>query len=364
MQQDGGTVPDDLPGGAFWTDAAFTAAVYPELPHLRRTVRRVVSGRVDLDEIEQRVLIRLWQRWPQVAALAPAARCGWVRTTAKRMVWDEARRLDREPVDWFFAVPEDTRVGSDVADTYAAREEVRGVFAAIRRLDRRDRVLLLDRAFTDDSVRDLAHRHDMTEGQVRKRLTRVRARLADSRSHAGFLGGAVVRVKVAWWLRTRRVDPVGWGAPTTAISMAMTGVLLATGVPSADATPLGGAPRVEHRGVGADDQPDRPGAAGSAAARRPARPDLAGRSGTGDAAKRTASQPGGTARVGACLVDGTCVAAGASSPDPASPSYTPGDEVYVDLPAPVGRVGVTQNRVPVCGTLPTLPPPLGCEHHP
>jgi transposase-like protein len=118
-----------------------------------------------------------------------------------------------------------------VADTFAAREDVRTVLANLDRLDRGDRVLVLASAFGGDTSRDLARRYGITEGALRQRLARARRRLNDPR-RGGLVAPFAVKARVARWLHGRRLDPTPSSAATTALSAAMTGVLIVAVAPS------------------------------------------------------------------------------------------------------------------------------------
>lgn len=320
----------------------------------RRPLRRMVeqvSGTVDVDDVEQEFVLRAFQHRGRVLAFDATDRCRWSRTVARNIAFKMFRTTGH--VDLVPQVPDEALVSPDLLDLHVAAEERRRLLAALAELDSDTRQLVIARAVDRERYGVLAERFDASADTLRARYSRALDRLRASLAQT-----ALTVVPARWLLRPARqaeqVARFGGGFPV-AVSTVMVGVLALTIAMPAGSGPLGTPPaeaavpatplaRPSTTVLVRDEAPPRPGRSVSSPRARSATPVV----------RRDHGGRRSTARAQVCVGD-HCASV------PGDPEY-PGDEVFVDAPEPIGRVGVQQNDVPACDVVPNLGP-AGCERH-
>ena len=322
----------------------------------RRPLRRMVeqvSGAADPDDVEQEFVLRAFQHRGRVLAFDSDDRCRWSRTVARNIAFKMFRTAG--DVELVAQVPGDALVAPDVLDLHVAAEERARLLAALAELDPETQQLVIARAVNRERYGALGERFDASAATLRARYARALERLRASLAQA-----ALMAVPARWVFRPPSVERVarfGSGFPA-AVSTVMVGVLALTlGLPGG-AGPLATPPaeaampalRLEARPP-ASTPPDGVEIERAAAGRTPSR------SGTASAIPPKARREGDRAPKGRAWV---CVNDHCASV-PGDPDQ-PGDELFVDAPEPVGRVGLQQGDVPACDVVPNLGP-AGCERH-
>ena len=125
--------------------------------------RRILGPGARADDAAQEAIIRAWRHWDRRSH--PDAVSGWVRTIARREAYRIAGHERRETLTDALEAPpcDDASRGIEAVD----------LRSALRRIDRRDRQLLLARYWQELPHAETARRLGLTEATVRVRLHRL-----------------------------------------------------------------------------------------------------------------------------------------------------------------------------------------------
>lgn len=341
---------------------AFEDLLRAEGPALRRMVEQV-SGSVDPDDVQQEFVLRAYRYRHRFLALPTRGeRCAWSRTVARNIAFKMFGETAQE--DCVAEVREDALVEPDVLDLAIAGEERRALTDALAALDPGTRHLVVERAVYDTPYTVISEELGQDVSVLRKRYERARETLRLS------ITRAVLTVVPARWL-IRPARPANDVARTAgypvAVSTVMAGVLAFT-----FAMPQGSGPLGTPRSEAAETPPPR------ASLHVPEETTdvdraLGRRSDPVVGSPRPHSvpvhRPGDgppEPPVRACIKSQTtnvCIPNEEGDDD----DVIEGDELYVEGPEPVGRVGVKQAGVKLCDTVPVITVPdvgsAGCERH-
>jgi RNA polymerase sigma-70 factor, ECF subfamily len=125
--------------------------------------RRILGPGARADDAAQEAIIRAWRNWDRRSH--SDAVLAWVRTIARREAYRIAGQARRE-------TPTDQLEATSCEDD-ARRIDAVDVRCALRRIDRRDRQLLLARYWQELPHAETARRLGLTEATVRVRLHRL-----------------------------------------------------------------------------------------------------------------------------------------------------------------------------------------------
>ena len=153
--------------------------------YLRYIAFSILGNESDCDEIENDTYLRAWNSIPPekpcslkgyLASLCRNLACNRykAKNTQKRgepeLALDELGECLPDPSS------------HDLADRFALREAIESF---LRSLDRRDRIIFLQRYFYNCPIRDIAKRHGMKESAVTMLLFRTRSKLKDKLTKEG-----------------------------------------------------------------------------------------------------------------------------------------------------------------------------------
>ena len=130
--------------------------------------RRILGPGARADDAAQEAIIRAWRYWDRRAHSDAVA--AWVRTIARREAYRIAGQAPRETLT-------DDLDACSCDDLQARRIDAVDLRSALRRIDRRDRQLLLARYWQELPHAETARRLGMTEATVRVRLHRLHNQL-------------------------------------------------------------------------------------------------------------------------------------------------------------------------------------------
>lgn len=158
-------------------DAAFERQ-FAELASLAyRVAYRIVGDRDHASEIAQETLARAFVRWPRVRERST----GWVATVATNLALDHARRRTRQEAGRSTHPPVPDDVDSRALDATLDRAEL---IAALRRLPRRQREVVVLRYLADLSEAEVARTLGCSPGAVKthahRGLAAMRAALTET----------------------------------------------------------------------------------------------------------------------------------------------------------------------------------------
>ena len=163
-------VPRSVSGEA--SDRQFRAWVEPHLPVMRRVAAREV-GSAGADDVVQEALIRAWRRRE---TFDPER--GTPRTWLLAIVLDRARRQARLASRWSLRVIDDEpEPDGKPAPGLTGIAQRLDLEAAIRRLARRQRQVIVLHYLADLSVEEIALVLDISAGSVKTHLRQARLRL-------------------------------------------------------------------------------------------------------------------------------------------------------------------------------------------
>jgi RNA polymerase sigma-70 factor (sigma-E family) len=149
-------------------------AAFPDLAAIGyRVAFRILGDRSDAEEVTQEALARAYARWAAVADHAEP----WVATVAANLAIGRWRK--RRP-----SVPMVPEHGSAVAADSLVLERL-GLVAALRRLPRRQREVVVLRYLADLSEADVAAQLSTSVGSVKQHAHRGLARLRHELEVAG-----------------------------------------------------------------------------------------------------------------------------------------------------------------------------------
>jgi RNA polymerase sigma factor (sigma-70 family) len=126
--------------------------------------RRILGAGHRADDAAQEAIIRAWRHWDRRAH--SDAVVAWVRTIARREAYRIASQAPRE-------TPTDELEPGSCDDADAQRIDAVDLRSALRRIDARDRQLLLARYWQELPHAETARRLGLTEATVRVRLHRL-----------------------------------------------------------------------------------------------------------------------------------------------------------------------------------------------
>jgi RNA polymerase sigma-70 factor (ECF subfamily) len=130
--------------------------------------RRILGPGARADDAAQEAIIRAWRHWERRSHSDAVA--AWVRTIARREAYRIAGHASRETL-----TAELEACSHD--DPHAGRIDAVDLRSALRRIDRRDRQLLLARYWQELPHAETARRLGLTEATVRVRLHRLHNQL-------------------------------------------------------------------------------------------------------------------------------------------------------------------------------------------
>ena len=130
--------------------------------------RRILGSGARADDAAQEAVIRAWRHWERRSH--SDAVVAWVRTIARREAYRIASRRPRETL-----TDEIEACSSD--DAQVGRIDAVDLRSALRRIDSRDRQLLLARYWQELPHAETARRLGLTEATVRVRLHRLHNQL-------------------------------------------------------------------------------------------------------------------------------------------------------------------------------------------
>jgi RNA polymerase sigma-70 factor (ECF subfamily) len=126
--------------------------------------RRILGPGARADDAAQEAIIRAWRHWDRRSHQDAVA--AWVRTIARREAYRIAGQAPRETLTGELEA-------SSGDDAQATRIDAVDLRSALRRIDRRDRQLLLARYWQELPHAETARRLGLTEATVRVRLHRL-----------------------------------------------------------------------------------------------------------------------------------------------------------------------------------------------
>jgi RNA polymerase sigma factor (sigma-70 family) len=130
--------------------------------------RRILGPGARADDAAQEAIIRAWRFWDRRSHSDAVS--AWVRTIARREAYRLASRARRETLTG------ELEVGS-CDDAHSRRIDAVDLRSALRRINTRDRQLLLARYWQELPHAETARRLGMTESTVRVRLHRLHNQL-------------------------------------------------------------------------------------------------------------------------------------------------------------------------------------------
>jgi RNA polymerase sigma-70 factor (ECF subfamily) len=130
--------------------------------------RRILGPGARADDAAQEAIIRAWRHWDRRSH--SDAVTAWVRTIARREAYRIAGQAPRETLT-------DQIDACLCDDAHARRIDAVDLRSALRRIDRRDRQLLLARYWQELPHAETARRLGLTEATVRVRLHRLHNQL-------------------------------------------------------------------------------------------------------------------------------------------------------------------------------------------
>jgi RNA polymerase sigma-70 factor, ECF subfamily len=133
-----------------------------------KETRRILGPGARADDAAQEAIIRAWRHWDRRSHSDAVS--AWVRTIARREAYRLASRARRETLTG------ELEVGS-CDDAHSRRIDAVDLRSALRRIDTRDRQLLLARYWQELPYAETARRLGMTESTVRVRLHRLHNQL-------------------------------------------------------------------------------------------------------------------------------------------------------------------------------------------
>ena len=153
-------------------DAAFTDALLPELPRLRRTARLLVGSSEAADDLVSEAVARALPKWRSGHVDEPV---GYVRATLVNLATKRWRRravglrLDHRALDW---LPQSGSAERDL-------DERDAVLHALTRLAPRRRAVVVLRFYEDRSIETIAEVMGCAVGTVKSQLSRALRQLSD-----------------------------------------------------------------------------------------------------------------------------------------------------------------------------------------
>lgn len=338
--------------------AEFEQLLRAQAKPLRRMVEQV-SGSVEPDDVEQEFVLRAFRYRRRVLSFPnQRERCAWSRTVARNIAFKMFGSTAK--IDFVAEVPDDALVAPDLLEAHLAADQRAELRAALDTLDPTTRHVVVERAINDTPYAELAEQLGEREDNLRKRYSRACDQLRATLTRA-----ALSVLPARWVFRPARpTDHVARTAGyPAAVSTVMAGVLALTFAMPNGAGPLGTPP------ANAADEPhaaasrsagEEAGDALTVPERKVVKPTSSPRAQevtATPAAQRPAPQDSEKPDVQVCVQEKkVCVGPPGSDPE------APGDEVFVEAPQPVGHVGVKQNGVKVCDTVPDLGS-AGCRRH-
>lgn len=161
-------------------DEQFAEFVRARYTALVRYGALLTADRGHGEDLAQEALIKTYRAWHRLYPDGdPEA---YTRTVMVRAAWRAGRRL------WRREVPTETLPDRSTPDGYAERDTAVEVFAALRTLPARQRVVLVLRYWADLSEQEIAEMLRCSPGTVKSRASRAIAAL---RAAGGPLGQAI-----------------------------------------------------------------------------------------------------------------------------------------------------------------------------
>jgi RNA polymerase sigma factor (sigma-70 family) len=334
------------------TDSAFLDLIRAQRRPMRRIVKRLSRG-WDADDVESELLLRAWRHRERLLELDGDDLCRWSWAHGDYAARDVRRKAP--PLGVVGQVPEHLAVLPDIAEERESADSAARLLAV---LDPESRAIVVACAVEGATFAVIAERLNISEDNARQRYRRAcaRIRLHESARRAGGL----LLLPVRACLPTRRARVFGLPWAPGALSSVMLGVLV-LGVVEPPRCPGSGPAQTltaadpDGRLTTPYDNPRRSSgttAAALTAERGFPAPVVTQPSRPGHPAPATLPR----AAVKGCLND-YCASTGDEGGD------DPGDDLYVNLPEPLGRKNVKQNVVPACDVVPTRIGPAGCDRH-
>ena len=147
--------------------------------YLRYIAFSVLGNESDCEEIENDTYLRAWNSIPPEK---PCSLKGYLASLCRNLACNRYKAKNTQKRgEHELALDElgditDGTTSAELAERYALREAIEGF---LRSLDRRDRIIFLQRYFYNCPIRDIANRHGMKESAVTMLLFRIRMKLKD-----------------------------------------------------------------------------------------------------------------------------------------------------------------------------------------
>ena len=153
--------------------------------YLRYIALSVIDDERDCEEIENDTYLRAWNSIPPEN---PISLKGYLAAICRNLAINRykskkaQKRGESELALEELAECLPDQSSPDLAERFALREAIESF---LRSLDRRDRIIFLQRYFYNCPIRDIAQRHSMKESAVTMLLFRTRQRLKDKLTKEG-----------------------------------------------------------------------------------------------------------------------------------------------------------------------------------
>ena len=153
--------------------------------YLRYIAFSILGNESDCEEIENDTYLRAWNSIPPENPCSLkgylAALCRNLSINRYKAKKTQKRGESELALDELGEIA-DGSTSADLAERFTLRE---AIDSFLRSLDRRDRIIFLQRYFYNSPIRDIAERHGMKESAVTMLLFRTRQRLKDKLTKEG-----------------------------------------------------------------------------------------------------------------------------------------------------------------------------------
>ncbi len=171
-------------------DGAFAELFERYRQPVLRTAYLIVGNRQDSENVLQDSFIKVWRNLSGLRE--PEGFRSWLWRIVVRTAWENCRRREREqPVADVMEIVETVEAVGGVAGDFSAeqmlrREEMSEIWAAVRRLNLRQRTVIILYYYNDMSVREIAAATGSLSGTVKSRLFAAREKLRNELTKAAY----------------------------------------------------------------------------------------------------------------------------------------------------------------------------------
>ena len=161
------------------SETAITEAEKKYGKYLRYIALAILGDERDCEEIENDTYLRAWNSIPPEK---PCSLKGYLASLCRNLSCNRYKaKKTQKRGEHELALDElgeiaDGSISADLAERYALREAIESF---LRSLDRRDRIVFLQRYFYNCTIRDIAKKQGMKESAVTMLLFRTREKLKD-----------------------------------------------------------------------------------------------------------------------------------------------------------------------------------------